>query len=177
MNSKLFGFLVIATWACFGVTTMAQSPLQEHEMLKMDEGVWNANLTMWSGPDTEPTKSILKETGTMVGELWSLGKVEGKISGVDYVGYATLGYDPMLKKYVGTYVDSITPAITHMLGTYDAKTKTLTLFFSVFGEGGQEQERKNIMVYKDKNTRDFTTYIKNGEEWTKSTTILYKRIE
>jgi len=179
MMNRLLGYFVFAVWACFGMNTLAQSSpvLEEHEMLKMDEGVWSAKITMWADPDTEPTISTAKETNTMVGKLWSIGKLEGNIGGMDYVGYATLGYDPIQKKYVGTWVDSVTPAITQMVGTYGVKTKTLTLFYSISGPDGQEEKRKNVMVYKDKSTRDFTMFIKNGDEWIRSMEIMYARIE
>ena len=97
MANKSFGFVAAALLLCFGDSAMAQGPipLPEHEMLKMDEGVWTATISTFGAPGTDPVQSIFKETNTMVGELWSFGKLEGDISGVDYVGYATLGYDPI----------------------------------------------------------------------------------
>jgi len=165
--------------ACIGLSVMAQGSiaLEEHKMLKMDEGVWNAQISMWTGSESDPIQSTVKETNSMLGELWSIGKMEGNIAGTDFVGFATLGYDPMQKKYVGTWIDSVTPVITHMEGTYDPQTKTLTLFYFTFGQNGEKEERKNVMVYKDHNTRDFMMYIKNGGEWTRAMAILYKRIQ
>ena len=179
MINRLFRFLAIPLWACLAVCVMAQSPpaLEEHKMLKLDEGVWNANVTMWRCPGTDPIHSTAKETNTMLGELWSVGTMESSYGGEPYVGQAVLGYDPVLKKYVGTWIDNLTPGITHMQGDYDAKTKTLTLFYPVTREGGTTQERKNVMVYKDKNTREFTAFIKRGEEWVRFIEMLYERIE
>ena len=113
----------------------------------------------------------------MVGELWSIGKLEGNVGEWEIFGYATLGYDPMQEKYVGTWVDSVTPVMAHQLGTYDAKTKTLELFYTTYGQDGQPEERRNVMVYKDNNTRDFTMFLKSGDEWAKAMDILYERIE
>jgi hypothetical protein len=178
MVKKSFGFVVAVIFLCFGVSAMAQGPipLPEHEMLKMDEGVWNAKISMWGAVGTEPTIGMAKETSTMIGELWSIGLMEGNIGGNDFVGHATLGYDPMQKKYVGTWIDSVTPVIAHMSGTYESETKTLTLFYITYAEDGQAQERKNIMVYKDENTRDFTMFLKSGDEWTRAMGILYERV-
>jgi hypothetical protein len=176
MTNKLFCFFVIAISACLCVSAMAQVPLEQHEMLKMDEGIWDAKISMWTAPGTDPIQGTAKEVNTMIGELWSVGTLEGNIGALDFVGQATLGYDPVQKKYVGTWIDSVTSVITHMLGTYDAESKTLTLFYEIFAEDGQAEERKNIMVY-DKNTRDFTMFIKNGDEWTKSMEIMYQRVE
>lgn len=169
-------FIISALTLLAVVPISAQTALEQHKMLKMDEGVWDARITLWSDPDAEPTVSNLKETNIMVGELWSLGRLQGKIGDIDYVGWATLGYDPVQKQYVGTWIDSLTPTITHMSGTYDPKSKTLTLLYHTLGQDGQKINRKNIMIYKDQNTRDFTMYVKTGEAWVKSMTILYKRI-
>ena len=173
---NMLSVVFMTLWVAGG-SVMGQQVLEEHKMLKMDEGVWDAKITLWSGPDTEPIRSNAKETNTMIGALWSIGKLEGNIAGMDYVGHATLGYDPMQKKYVGTWIDSLTPVITHMSGTYDPKTKTLILYYTTYGQDGQEEKRKNVMVYKDEKTRDFIMYLKKGEEWTQAMEILYKRIE
>ena len=178
MNKKLFLYITIATLTFFNIKVAAQNlPMKEHEMLKMDDGTWQANIKMWSTPDAEPSISSAKETNTMIGELWSIGKLEGNIAGTDFIGYATLGYDPSQKKYVGTWVDSVTPEITQMSGTYDADSKTLTLFYLTYASDGKAQERKNVMVYKNDNTRDFEMFIKRGDQWTKSMEILYQRID
>lgn len=172
-------FLTFCLFACLLTPGMAQDglPLKEHEMLKMDDGVWEAKITMLGEPGTEPTVVIAKETNEMVGELWSIGKLEGKFGEMDYVGYATLGYDPLQKKYVGTYIDSVTPEITQMSGTYEPKTKTLILFYEISLGDGKKQKRKNIMVYEDHNTRDFKMYIREGSDWSLSMKIDYKRLK
>ena len=51
---------------------------------------------------------------------------EGDFEGLKYNGHGQFGYDAKMKKYVGTWVDSFGPHVTHMVGKYDAKTKTLT---------------------------------------------------
>ena len=43
-----------------------------------------------------------------------------------FEGRGQFGYDPAKKKYVGTWIDSMSPTLRVLEGTYDAKTKTLT---------------------------------------------------
>ncbi len=178
MRNKLLVFITISLLLIYCVAAETNElPLEEHKMLKMDEGVWNAKLTMWKTPGAEPIQSDLIETNTMLGDLWSIGKMEGNISGTDYVGFATLGYNPIQKKYVGTWVDSVTPEITQMIGNYKPKSKTLTLYYSITDYEGKQEKRKNIMVYKDKNIREFETFVLKNDKWNKSTEILYTRID
>lgn len=147
--------------------------MDEHQMLKMDEGVWDAKITLLSRSDGEPAHYDAKETNTMIGELWSIGTLE--IPELDYSGFATLGYDPAQQQYIGTWIDSSTPSIVNMSGTYDQETKTLTLFYTTYGENGQAIERKNVMVYTDESTRDYVMYVKGEDGWDRSMEILYKR--
>ena len=170
--------LVIISLPSFGLSVAAQSvPLEEHKMLMMDEGVWRATMTLQQGPGQASEPIVGIETNTMIGELWSVGKFEAVIEGAPYVGFATLGYDPAKGQYVGTWVDSSTSYITEMQGSYDAVSSTLTLFYTTAGPGGQVEERKNVMVYANRNTRDFDMFLKTNGEWVKSMEILYERLE
>jgi hypothetical protein len=178
MRYKFFALITTLILFCFGHSVQANKlPLKEHEMLKMDEGVWDAHLTIWRGHGKAPSKATFKETNTMIGELWSIGTMEGNIDGNDFIGFATLGYDPMQKKYVGTWIDSMTPVIANMIGDYDEITKTLVLFYTTYNEVGLPEYRKNVMIYKDHNTRDFMMYIKKQGEWVKASKTLYQRVK
>jgi len=179
MIKKLFGFLAVAVLACCSVSALAQGsiPLAEHEMLQMDDGVWHASISMWGADGSETARGTAKETNTIVGGIWSIGRMEGEIAGTDFVGYATLGYDPMQEQYVGTWIDSATPVMAHMVGEYEAETKTLILFYTIYLDDGHPQERKNVMVYEDEKTRDFVAFRKSGDEWIKVMEILYERID
>lgn len=176
MMNKKFNFLFTLLVVCFCVSVAAQDmPQKEHEMLKMDEGIWDAQITMLVGKNEQETQYQAKEVNTMIGNLWSIGKLQGNIAGMEYEGFATLGYDTMQKKYVGTWIDSITAVITPMEGSYDEKTKTLTLFYTTYDKDGRAEQRKNIMIYRNSKVRDFTMFIKKSGEWQKAMKIHYTR--
>lgn len=176
MMNKKFNFLFTLLVVCFCVSVVAQDiPQKEHEMLKMDEGTWDAQITMLVGKNEQETQYHAKEVNTMIVTLWSIGKLQGNIAGMEYEGFATLGYDTMQKKYVGTWIDSITAVITSMEGSYDEKTKTLTLFYTTYDKDGRTEQRKNIMIYRNSKVRDFTMFIKKSGEWQKAMKIHYTR--
>jgi len=176
MMNKIFNFLFTLLIVCFCESVIAQDvPQEEHKMLKMDEGTWDAQITMLVGKNEQETQYQAKEVNTMIGNLWSIGKLQGNIAGMDYEGFATLGYDTMQKKYVGTWIDSITAVITQMEGSYDEKTKTLTLFYTTFDKDGRAEQRKNIMIYRNSKVRDFTMFIEKSGEWQKAMKIHYTR--
>jgi hypothetical protein len=84
------------------------------------------------------------------------------------VGVGNWGYDPVEKKYVGTWVDSMTPHITIISGRYDPKTKTMTHT----SEGrdptsGQKFKRISTLRYMDDGTRLVEAYATgpDGQTW------------
>ncbi len=139
-------------------------PTAEHKVLAEEEGTWDANVKMFmGGPDAEPTASKGVEVNTMMtGGLWMLSKFEGEVAGMKFEGRGQFGYDPLKKKYVGTWVDSMAPTLSVLEGTYDAKTRTMTYE----GEGVDPNSKskytqKMITTLKDDGTRAFTLTMKS----------------
>lgn len=160
--------LVIALLLLFAlvasVPVLAQEPAQpteQHQVLKADVGSWNADIKMWmAGPDAEPMSSKGVETNHMMGGLWLLSKFEGEFAGQKFTGHGQFGYDPVKKKYIGTWIDSMNPHMSTMEGTYDAKSKTMTMLSEgIDGNSGQMMKGKNVGKQIDKDTRLFTMYM------------------
>lgn len=176
MRKKLTIFLslIALTGAIFNASSHAL-PLPEHEVLKMDEGTWSAKLQFYS-KGTVSSEYNWIENNEMLGELWSVGTLSGPLGDQQYKGFATLGYNPKTQKYVGTWVDSISPEILAMEGSYDFENKTLLLFYEVTKTSGEVEKRKNVMIYQSPEQRDFTMYVWANEQWIKHMTIDYRRI-
>ena len=102
------------------------TPGPEHEMLKKDVGTWDATVEMFMAPGAPPAVSKGTETVTMLGGFWQLTEFKSEMMGQPFEGRGATGYDPAKKKYVGTWVDSMTPGYYTVEGTYDPATKTLT---------------------------------------------------
>ena len=142
----------------FVATTSAQFPSasKEHEVLKMEAGDWDAEVTMFMGPTgpyEQPHKSKGKESNRMLGDFWLVSDFSGDFEGLKFTGRGQFGYDASKKKYVGTWIDSFSPHVTKMAGTYDADKKTMTFETAGMGMDGKPSKGKNVVVYgKDKRT-------------------------
>lgn len=141
-------------------------PTVEHKILAADEGTWDATIKAFmAGPDAEPTISKGVEVNTMLpGGLWLLSEFRGDIGGMAVEGRGHFGYDPLKKEYVGTWIDSMSPALSVLEGTYDAKTRTMTYE----GEGVDpdteaEYTQRMVTTSNDDGTRVFTLYMKFEE--------------
>jgi Protein of unknown function (DUF1579) len=137
-------------------------PTAEHKILAADEGTWDAAIKSYiNGPDSEPAVSKGVEVNTVLtGGLWISSSFSGDFGGMAFEGRGQFGYDPNKKKYVGTWIDSMSPALTVLEGTYDAKTKTITYT----GDGvcpidGSKQSQRMVTTSNSDGTREFTLYV------------------
>jgi Protein of unknown function (DUF1579) len=125
---------VAASLSCLGFTLRAQDSKSDDQaplkVLAASEGVWDADITM-TLPDPsgkiETHKSKGVETNRLLGGKWLLSDFKGEFFGMDFEGHGQIGYDTKKGKYVGTWVDTTSKQIDMLSGTYDEKTKTLTL--------------------------------------------------
>lgn len=153
-------------------------PTAEHERLKADVGTWDAKMKLYPASGEEPTVTDATETIELgPGGLWILSKFECEMMGMPFVGHGVNGYDPVKKKYVGTWVDSMNPYMMIVEGEYDPATKTTTSF----AEGrdpmsGATIRYKQISRTIDENTRTFEM-LQPGEggEYVKMMEIEYTR--
>jgi hypothetical protein len=149
-------------------------PGPEHELLKKDVGAWDATSEMFmGGPGSAPTVSKGTETVRMVGGFWQVSDFAAEMMGQPFEGRGAMGYDPAKKKYVGTWIDSMTPGYYTVEGTYDAATKTLTATMEGPDPSGAIVKTKETTEWKDADTRVFTMYDADGK--TVSMRITYKR--
>ena len=152
-------------------------PGPEHEILKKDVGVWDATVETMMAPGGKPNVSKGVETNTLLGDgLWLIQDFRGEFAGTPFQGHGIAGYDPSKKKYVGTWVDSMSTGLSTTEGTYDPKTKTMTARFEGLGPDGTLTKMRTTSEWKDANTRVFTMYSPagQGEEFAMMK-ITYKR--
>jgi len=177
VGALLLGLTVKAN----GQEGQAMSPTPGHELLAHCVGTWDATIKSWTqGPDSEPLISHGTEVvRLMPGGLWAVEEFEGKFGEAPFHGHGQSGYDPLKKKYVGTWVDSMSPSIMMIEGDYDPISKTMTSY----GKGteprsGKPFEAKMTTVHKDKDSRVFTMFMKSDEtkgEFVKMMEISYTR--
>jgi hypothetical protein len=165
-------FLAAFAMAILASTALGQGPKPgpEHDALKELEGTWDATVKFGD----------MESKGTMtwkldLGGLWLLSDFEGEFGDMKFKGRGIDGYDPIKKKYVSIWVDSMTPVPLISEGTYDKETKTTTMTGKGPGEDGKLRDMKTVTTMKDKDNIKFTMYaVKDGKD-EKMLTIIYKR--
>lgn len=174
--------LVWSALVCVSSVSIAQDdfptfePTEEHKLLAKDVGVWEATMKMYlEGPDAKPTEMPARETvSLMQGGLWVVSDYE---SG-PFKGHSQMGYDPIKKKVVGTWIDNSTPFLSTIEGTFDKKTGVLTTFMTGIDPMTEKpQKMKSISKLVDENTRHFKMYTQESEsdKWVLTFEILYHR--
>ena len=166
----LFLFSAGSAWAQPG-------PTPEHKILQKDVGTWDAIVKVWPQPGAEPMESRGTETNELLGGMWIVSKFEGKMDDMPFSGTGVFGYDPAEKKYVGTWVDSMSPSLSIVKGDYDSATKTMTTTGDMRDPAsGAVTTTKQISRYLDDDTRVFEMQVpgEGGTYW-KMMEIQYKR--
>jgi hypothetical protein len=75
--------------------------------------------------------------------MWLVSRFDSQIMGAPFTGVGQLGYDPAEKKYIGTWIDNLTPYMQTIRGDYDPATKTFT------GEAtGRDPASGKEVIYK-----------------------------
>ena len=155
--------LVVPAWA-----QEAPKPGPEHKMLKELEGTW---ITTMKAGGMESKGSVTYKME--LGGLWLTGTLESDLFGMKFVGKSLDSYNPVKKKYVSVWVDSMSSAPVIMEGTYDKEKKSMTMSGQGPGMDGQATKYKSVTVAKDADTMEMTMYIGDAKEPT--FTITYKR--
>jgi hypothetical protein len=126
-------------------------PGPEHELLKESEGTWDATIKMMGG-DSKGT-----ETCKMgLNGLWLLEHFKAELGGMPFEGRGATSYDATKKKYVGVWIDSMATSPMVSEGTYDKKTKTMTMVGAMPMPDGKTTKATMTTVYTDKDAKTFT---------------------
>jgi len=116
---------LLFTAACATAADTVPAVAPELDVLKMEEGVWDAAIEFPPAtPDQAPTRATGVQTNTFVtGDRWIRNDFEVDAK---YGGHGTWGFDPKKNRYVGIWVDSNQDYIRLDEGTYDRASKTMT---------------------------------------------------
>lgn len=124
-------------------------PGPEHAMLKELDGKWEAVI---SAPDGTKSKGTMVYRSTC-GGMWIASEFQAELGGAPFEGRGLDGYDAKKKKFVSVWVDSMESSPMNLEGTYDERTKTLTMSAKDKGPNGEQFVMKT--VYTDKNHHTF----------------------
>lgn len=90
-------------------------------------GEWDSEMEAIAGPGQPAMKCKGTLSARSLGGFWVVAEIKTDMGGKPMVGVQALGYDPKTKKYVGTWVDSMTAHMWKYEGTLDDSGKILTL--------------------------------------------------
>jgi Protein of unknown function (DUF1579) len=186
INRSFVGLVACLGWVGAANLALGQDrppvakPTAEHRLLAEDVGTWDATVKSWMrGPDSEPTVSQgVEVVKLMPGGLWAQSEFDGKFGDQEFHGCGATGYDTKKRKYVGTWVDSMSTEIMVMEGDYDPATRTLTTYAKGTDPSGKAYDAKMTGKHEGDDTRVFTMSIKSDEskgEYVKMMEITYKR--
>lgn len=134
-------------------------------LLKRDVGTWDCEVKVFADPTAAPAVSKGVETNFMVGDHWLIGHFKGSVMGMDFQGASQTTYDAEKKKFVGTWVDSMSPHPMKTEGSWDEKTQTLTTVGTGKDPSGADMKTKMVVVYGKDESRVFSMYqVVNGAE-------------
>ncbi len=152
---------------------------KEHQWLQKLVGEW----TYEGDAVMEPGKPREKFEGTesvrSIGDLWVLGEGRGEMpDGSPATMIITLGYDPLKRRYVGTWIGSM---MTHMWvydGELDADEKVLTLSSDgpSMKKEGKLGKFKDVIEIQDDDHRTLTgNMLGEDGKWQELMTARYRR--
>jgi hypothetical protein len=150
------------------------SPQKEHEWLKQLEGDWVTESEAVMGPGQAPVKCKWSEVVRSIGGFWTIGEMKSDIMGTPVTGIMTLGYDPKIKKYIGSWVCSVDGHFWKYEGTVDAAGKVLTLNTEGpnMAAPGKMTKMKDVIEIKSKDHKVLTSYMQGDDgQWVRIMTM------
>ena len=153
-------------------------PSTEHAWLQPLEGEWSGAGEGLAAPDQPPVKTKGAATGRSLGGFWILLECRGDVAGAPFTGLLTLGYDAAKKKYVGSWVDSMTATQWRYEGSLDEAGKLLTLETEGLSPlTGKLEKFRETIERKDKDAWILRSSIQADGKWVEFLKMSYTRKE
>lgn len=154
-------FAALTAAAVLAAATPAQGPTKpgpEHQRLAAHVGTWDAVIES-DGPDGPSTSKGVSVIRLALGGLWLLDDFTADFGDSQFQGHGVTGYDPAKGKYVGTWIDSWTPSVMTLEGSYDQAGKVLTMRGMGMGTDGKPAMHRMVTTHKDDNTMVFEMFV------------------
>jgi Protein of unknown function (DUF1579) len=157
--------LVAAIVVCVG-SARAQDfpkPGAEHERLKQMAGIWDAQVKATFEPGKTLESKGVFTAKLDVGGFFLVTEFKGELAGEKFQGRGLTGYDPFKKKYVGVWVDSMSPGIYTSTGAFDSSGKVLTETMEGPDPKGNPMKFRAVTTVKDNDHMHFQMFAPNKE--------------
>lgn len=157
----------------------APEPQKEHVWLQQLIGEWTFESECMMGPDQPPMVTKGKEVVRSLGRLWTIGEGTSDSGGGEaWNSVMTLGYDPEMQRFVGTFIASMMTYLWPYQGTLDAEAKVLTLDSEGPSFGGDSKTAKyqDIIEFITPDHRTLTSRMQNADgSWQQFMCAHYRR--
>lgn len=159
---------------------MKPEPQKEHHWLERLAGEWTWESEMPMASGEPPTKHTGRESVRSLGGVWVLceGRSESGETPGDTGTVMTLGYDPVRKRFVGTFIASMMTHLWIYDGELDPAGKALTLYAEgpSFTEEGKMAKYKDMITLESDDHRVLTSHFQDGDgNWQEFMTAHYRR--
>ena len=176
----LLSFTVWTAGVCAQETPSFPAPQKEHEWLRQLVGEWDVESEAHMAPGQPPLKCKGSERVRSLGGFWIVGEGESEVMGIKMQSVLTLGYDPEKKKYIGTWVDSMTNHLWKYEGTLDADRNVLTLEAEgpSFTDPRKHAKYRDVITLESKDHKVLTSSVQSEDGlWSTFMTADYRRKE
>ncbi len=135
----------------------AATPGPQHAMLAKSAGSWTCTVKSWMDPAGEPMVSEGTEEAEMIyGGRYLQSHFKGSMMGQPFEGMGLMGYDNVKKKYVGTWLDTMSTGIMPYEGDYDPQKKEIVCHGEFADAGtGQMQTCRLVSRFVNDNQHVF----------------------
>ncbi|HEY3225748.1 MAG TPA: DUF1579 domain-containing protein [Planctomycetota bacterium] len=136
-------------------------PAKEHELLKQFDGTWDWVMKFKAamGPDAPEQECKGSEVCSMVGGFWTVFDTKSpSMMGMPWHGHGAIGYDPDKKKYVGTFINNMSPYLMSGEGTADGPNKLTMAWVGKDAHSDRTEKMRQVSETKDKDHAVMTMY-------------------
>lgn len=169
MKHHILSAVLLLSLPALALAIPPAKPTDPHTVLHKEVGTWKTETTWWpKGPDGPVFKCTGTEINETIGDgLWVVREFSGKLGEHTYEGSGQYGYNPKTKKYLGTWVDSISFHVTIMEGTYDAEKNELIMHSEKQNHEGDVFESRSVTTYDGDDKKSLVIYAKqpDGKEF------------
>ncbi len=177
--------IFLALLAGLGATVVPRLPAQEkkddlslpgpeHKILENLAGTYTAKVKAFYDPGKPPEESIgVMKRKLLLGGRFVQEDYEGKIGPETFTGMGLIGFDRIRKKYVITWIDSMSTGFMTSEGTYDADKKAFTyLSEDVDPATGKKMKGRDTLRFDSDDQQTFEMYRRPLDEGAKEFKVL-----
>jgi hypothetical protein len=136
------------------------APGAPHKQLASMAGRWHTHTKTWMEPGKAPVESEGKsELKMILSGRYLQQEFTGDMMGTPFIGIGFTGYDNHGKKYVSTWIDSMSTGIFYFEGTADEGGRTITQYCRFDDAVRGPLKWRSVTQIVDDNTHLFEMYL------------------